>query len=81
MELAAWQEVGAVIAICSVVAGIVWRLQAQINQQARELDGFRVEVAQNYVTGKAMREMEDRISKAIERLGDRLDSLFTRQPP
>lgn len=78
MQLAAWQEIAAVIAIVSVLGGIVWRLQAQINQQARDLDAFRVEVAQNYVTAQAMREMEDRISQAITRLADRLDRLLER---
>ncbi|MFC0284820.1 hypothetical protein ACFFJB_14880 [Camelimonas abortus] len=76
MELAAWQEIAAVVAIMSVLSGVVWKLQSQINQQSRELDAFRVEVAQTYVTAKAMREMEDRISQAIGRLADRLDRLF-----
>jgi hypothetical protein len=34
---------------------------------------FKLEVARNYATNAAIREVENRIVAAIERLGDRLD--------
>ena len=34
---------------------------------------FKLEVARNYATNAAIKEVEDRIVQAIDRLGDRLD--------
>lgn len=43
-----------------------------------DLNSFRVEVAQRYVTSEAMKVIEERLISAIERLGDRLDKVVTR---
>jgi len=80
MDLPAWQEISLVLGIVLGIGGIFWRLQGQINVLHRRLDDFRVEVARTYVTDRSMREIEERISAAIERLGDRLDRLFERAP-
>lgn len=56
------------------------RRRAQLNVLHRHLDDFRVEVARIYVTDRSMRECEERISAAIERLGHRSDRLIERSP-
>ncbi|MAY64016.1 MAG: hypothetical protein CML29_17575 [Rhizobiales bacterium] len=43
---------------------------------AKELDTYKLEVANRYATADAIREVEGRVVEAINRLGDRLDSLF-----
>ena len=43
---------------------------------AKELDSYKLEVATRYVTADAIREVEGRVVDSINRLGDRLDSLF-----
>lgn len=37
---------------------------------------YREQVAREYIHREAMREVEDRLTQAIDRLGDRLDRLF-----
>lgn len=46
---------------------------------AHELAEFKLEVAKNYATNTAIREVEERIVVAIDRLGDRLDKLIDGQ--
>lgn len=43
---------------------------------AHELSEFKLEVAKSYATNTAIKEVEDRVVAAIERLGDRLDKLI-----
>lgn len=40
---------------------------------------YREQVAKEYIHREAMREVEDRLTSAIERLGDRLDRFFETQ--
>jgi hypothetical protein len=46
---------------------------------AAEFGLYRENVAREYIHREAMREIEDRLTAAIERLGDRLDTFMTRQ--
>lgn len=43
-----------------------------------DLGNFKLTVAKEYVTVAGLREIEDRMVAAIERLGDRLDRIFER---
>ena len=43
---------------------------------AQELSDFKLEVAKNYATNKAIEAVEERIVVAIDKLGDRLDKIF-----
>lgn len=47
-------------------------------KSAKELDAFKLEVAQRYATSDLMREIEERMIEAINRLGDRFDRYFDR---
>lgn len=46
-----------------------------------ELARFREQVAREYVSHEALRQLEDRLVGAIERLGDRMDKLFEPRSP
>lgn len=48
-------------------------------KSAQELADFKLEVAKNYATNAAIKEVEERIVVAIDRLGDRLDKIIDRQ--
>ncbi|CAI2936174.1 hypothetical protein [Aminobacter niigataensis] len=59
------------------------RVESIRAKSAQELADFKLEVAKNYATNSAIREVEERIVVAIDRLGDRLDKIIDRQdhPP
>jgi uncharacterized coiled-coil DUF342 family protein len=42
---------------------------------------YREQVAREYIHREVMREVEDRLTAAIERLGDRLDRVLEKQQP
>lgn len=42
---------------------------------------YREQVAREYIHREVMREVEDRLTQAIERLGDRLDRVLEKQQP
>lgn len=82
---------GLVVSVLIAVAGWVWNLAAKISkieevaataeervaELDKELTEHREHVAAEYVSRGAMKEMTD----AINRLGDRLDSLFIHLMP
>ena len=39
---------------------------------------YREQIARDYIHREVMREVEDRLTQAIERLGDRMDRFFER---
>ncbi|MER9685920.1 hypothetical protein [Mesorhizobium sp. M0139] len=43
---------------------------------AQVISDFKLEVARNYATNSSIREVEERVVQAIERLGDRLDKFL-----
>ena len=49
----------------------------RITLQSAEFGQYREVIAREYIHRDAMREIEDRLTAAIERLGDRLDSVLT----
>lgn len=55
------------------------RVEGIRSKSAQELADFKLEVAKNYATNSAIREVEERIVVAIDRLGDRLDKIIDRQ--
>lgn len=52
------------------------RVETIRSKGAQELADFKLEVAKNYATNSAIREVEERIVVAIDRLGDRLDKII-----
>lgn len=57
-------------------AGVWYRINLQINALQRELDAFKLTVAEKYATQHSIQQVEDRVVQAIERLGDRLDKFL-----
>lgn len=55
------------------------QLEERIAIEAAALAHFREQVAREYVSREAMRELEERVVKAIDRVGDRLDRIIA--PP
>lgn len=50
----------------------------QLAELRRDHENFKLEVAREYVSRSSLRELEDRLVAAIERIGDRLDRVFER---
>lgn len=55
------------------------RVEAIRAKSAQELADFKLQVAREYATSDAIREVEERVVAAIERLGDRFDKWMDRQ--
>jgi hypothetical protein len=55
------------------------RVEAIRAKSAQELADFKLEVAKNCATNTSIREVEERVVAAIERLGDRLDKMIDGQ--
>lgn len=68
-----WEAVTAMIVIFGAGAGVWYRLHGQAESVRRDLDAFKLEVAKSYATQHSIREVEERVVQAIDRLGDRLD--------
>jgi biopolymer transport protein ExbB/TolQ len=51
-------------------------LEERIALEATALAYFREQVAREYVSREAMRELEERVVRAIDRVGDRLDRII-----
>ncbi len=51
-------------------------LHAKVDRIDREASDFREKVAREYVSRESLRELEERLVAAIERLGDRFDRYF-----
>jgi uncharacterized protein HemX len=50
----------------------------RITTQAAQFAMYREQVAREYIHRESMREVEDRLTQAIDRLGDRLDRALER---
>lgn len=54
-------------------------VKTEVGRVESELVQHRVDVARSYVSKETLASLETRIVEAINRLGDRLDKLFTNQ--
>ena len=57
-------------------ADVEARSDIKHSKAAADLSAFREYVAREYVAKESLRELEDRLVAAIERLGDRLDRIL-----
>lgn len=78
IEITPWfQIVGVLVSIAVVVGGVWWRLQNQITTnlaaQDRQLYEFKIHIAEMYVTKTGLTEQTDRLMRAIEGLGVKID--------
>lgn len=72
-----WPELGLLITAVMVTGGTIisvflW-IYRELNTLRTEIASFRVEVAKTYVSSEMLGEVETRLERAVERLGDRLD--------
>ena len=70
------------LAVIGGIGGLWWRIESKFAaadidraRLARELADYKLFVAQNHVSGEALREAEKRLITAIEKLADRLDAI------
>lgn len=61
------------ITVLGPLALLWYRLHTQIIAVNQALSDYKLQVAKEYATTTAIKEVEDRIVQAIDRLGDRLD--------
>ena len=71
-----WEQLAPAIGVIAVVAGSFWRAWSMVQAVRDEIAAMRLEVARDYVSTRSAREIETRLTAAIERLGDRLDRAF-----
>lgn len=69
-----WLQIaGLLVPGAGALMGVWYRLHNQIIANQTALADFKLQVAKEYATTAAIKEVEDRIVQAIDRLGDRLD--------
>lgn len=68
VDITAWQEIAVVVGIVGAIGGVWWRLNDKIGLVQSNLDNFRVEVAQNYVTNEAVGRLEGRLEEGFRSL-------------
>ncbi len=60
-----------------LVACLLW-IYRELNSLRADIANFRVEVAQQYVNTRALKEVEQRLENALEKLGIRFDRALDR---
>lgn len=69
----AMTALGLILAIFSAFGAWIWRLQGGIVAVRGELNDFRVKVAEEYASKKFIEQMEGRLTRSIEHLGEKID--------
>lgn len=78
IEITPWFQIGGVLfAIASSILLVWWRLQSQVTTNLalaeRELAAYKLHVAETFVTKQGLNEQTDRLMRAIEGLGVKID--------
>ncbi|OIN06157.1 hypothetical protein BFS86_19835 [Shewanella algae] len=72
-----WDQIATLVLVIGALGGLWWRLQSQIstNQASadKKLYEFKIHIAEMYITKAGMTEQTDRMMKAIEGLGAKID--------
>lgn len=73
------------LAVIGGLGGLWWRIESRLTSQddarailQRELAEYKLYVAQNHVSASALREMEQRLSTAMEKFANRLEQIVNR---
>ncbi len=77
-----WMSISARLTKAEVTAEDAKKDAEEANSKATLLSAsfslYREQIAREYIHREVMREVEDRLTQAIERLGDRLDRVLER---
>lgn len=77
-----WMNLSSRIAKAEIIAGDAKNDAEEANQKTTLLSAsfslYREQIAREYIHREVMREVEERLTQAIERLGDRLDRVLER---
>ena len=79
-----WMTLSARLTKAEIIADEAKEDAKEANHKATLLSAsfslYREQIAREYIHREVMREVEDRLTQAIERLGDRLDRVLERAP-
>jgi hypothetical protein len=77
--------VGLFVLLIGAIGGLWWKIEAKIASESAnsrrtqvELYDFKLYVAQNYVSSLALRETEQRLITAMEKLAVRMEAVVSR---
>lgn len=77
-----WMAISSRLTKAEITADDAKQDAEEANQKATLLSAsfalYREQIAREYIHREVMREVEDRLTQAIERLGDRLDRVLER---
>jgi hypothetical protein len=77
-----WMNLSSRLAIAETIANEAKNDAKEANDKSTLLSAsfglYREQIAREYIHREVMREVEDRLTQAIERLGDRLDRVLER---
>jgi hypothetical protein len=69
-----WEIIAAFITVFGVISGIWWRVEGMIRKNTDDLAAHKLHTAEAYVTKQGMAEQTDRIMKAINDVGTRVET-------
>jgi hypothetical protein len=77
--------IGLAVVILGGIAAAWWRLEGRFDEErnardllAADLAAYKLYVAQNHVTSQALRETEERLVTAFEKVATRLETIVAR---
>ena len=70
-----WEQIAGLVVIAGSAAGAWWFLYSSILAVRRELQDYKLTVAERYASVEHLKEVETRLVAAIEKLTDRLDTM------
>ena len=73
-----WEQIVGLLSIAAVVASVWWFLQRQITEGTKELDRYKLHVAESYVTKVGLKEIKDELLGAVTGIRDDVRHLATR---
>lgn len=73
-----YYTLSAFLAVFTTIGGLAGTLWSRLGSIEREAMQIKLDMAQAYVTNAALSRVEERLERAIERLGDRLEQIMKR---
>lgn len=73
-----WEQVIGLLGIATALASVWWFLQRQITAGVKDLDEYKLHVAETYTTKSGMKEIKEEILGAVGGIRDDVRHLATR---